>query len=92
MSPTILSHQSLSHEQKISNLLMSKKQPNFLVGETYKVNLTHVNTPSNFFVQLVSTLENKANLMNNLNNFYRNERLEIKDGLLKFFKISLNLC
>ena len=79
MSPSIL-----PNEQRDSNLLMCKKQPNFSVGETYKVNLTHVNTPSNFFVQLVSALENKANLMNNLDNYYRNERLEIKDGLLNF--------
>ena len=52
------------------------------IGQTYKVNITHVNTPSNFFVQLVPTINNTANMLNNLDNHYRNEidDPELKNG------------
>lgn len=42
------------------------------IDDLYPVYLTHVNTPSNFFVQLIESKDKIANLMNNLDNYYRN--------------------
>jgi hypothetical protein len=41
------------------------------IGEKYQIHVSHVNSPDNFFVILSSNLSKKANLMNNLDNYYR---------------------
>ena len=46
------------------------------IGSRYLVNLVIVNTPSNFFVQLVADVPKTGNMMNNLDNYYRNGLLD----------------
>jgi len=46
------------------------------IGKKYPVNLVIVNTPSNFFVQLDGDVPKTGNMMNNLDNYYRNGLLE----------------
>jgi hypothetical protein len=46
------------------------------IGTRYLVNLVIVNTPSNFFVQLVADVPKTGNMMNNLDNYYRNGLLD----------------
>lgn len=57
---------------EIKQVLPEIKQETLSVGQSYKVTITHVNSPSNFYVQLTSSLPAKANLINNLDNHYRN--------------------
>mgnify|MGYP002788631314 CR=1 FL=1 len=45
-----------------------------IIGKSYNVKLTHVNTPIDFFIQLKDNEQKTANLVNNLDNYYRNER------------------
>jgi hypothetical protein len=42
------------------------------IGQVYQINISHINSIDNFFVNLSSSLLKKANLMNNLDNYYRN--------------------
>ena len=51
----------------------SFKQTTLTVGETYQINITHINSPANFFVHLTESLSKKANLINNMDNYYRND-------------------
>ena len=53
-----------------------KTSAKFTVGKKYHVNLLIVSTPSNFFVQLVSDEAKTGNMMNNLDNYYRNDMLD----------------
>lgn len=63
------------------------------IGSRYLVNLVIVNTPSNFFVQLVADVPKTGNMMNNLDNYYRNGLLdkdlnnEWEEFSILFFKI-----
>jgi len=46
------------------------------IGSKYLVNVVIVNTPSNFFVQLISEVPKTGNMMNNLDNYYRNDLMD----------------
>ncbi|RNA35293.1 glycine-rich RNA-binding mitochondrial-like isoform X2, partial [Brachionus plicatilis] len=51
---------------------LAKSLEELTIGELYPVYITHVNTPSNFFVHLITAKEKTANLINNMDNYYRN--------------------
>lgn len=46
------------------------------IGRFYAIKITHVITPSNFFVQLKSSEKKTGNVMNNVNNCYINEEIQ----------------
>ena len=50
-----------------------KKESVLTVGRRYEVNLTHVNSPVNFFVQLSSP---SANLINSAGKWYKNDLVD----------------
>jgi hypothetical protein len=55
-----------NNESKIEEEIQIK------IGQVYQINISHINSIDNFFVNLSSSLLKKANLMNNLDNYYRN--------------------
>lgn len=61
------------------------------IGELYPVYITHVNTPSNFFVHLINAKEKTGNLINNMDNYYRNglhhENADLDKYVFRFFFI-----
>ena len=71
----------------------SKSTLKLEIGSKYSVNVVIVNTPSNFFVQLISEVPKTGNMMNNLDNYYRNGLLdkdlnnEWEEFSILFFKI-----
>jgi hypothetical protein len=54
------------------------------IGGSYDCVITHVNTPSNFFIQLSSSMERTGNLMNNLDNYYRNGFLDDNESNIEY--------
>lgn len=54
------------------------------IGGSYECVITHVNTPSNFFIQLSSSMERTGNLMNNLDNYYRNGFLDDNESNIEY--------
>ncbi len=49
------------------------------MGERYRVLLTHVTTPSNFYVEQLSKLPKNARLEDYLSAYYKNEMAEKKN-------------
>jgi hypothetical protein len=49
-----------------------EKSETLTIGANYPVYVTHVNSPTEFFVHLTESKQKTANLMNNMDNFYRN--------------------
>lgn len=68
-TPSVTNHLPI----KSSNSVNSYKQATLTVGETYQINITHVNSPANFFIHLAASLSKKADFINNLDNYYRND-------------------
>ncbi len=59
-------------------LTANKRSAEFVVGERYRVLLTHVTTPSNFYVEQLSKLPKNARLEDYLSAYYKNEMAEKK--------------
>ena len=68
-TPSVTNHLPI----KSSNSVNSYKQATLTVDETYQINITHVNSPANFFIHLAASLSKKADFINNLDNYYRND-------------------
>ena len=62
--------------QSSNKKMESKSTLKLEIGSKYSVNVVIVNTPSNFFVQLISEVPKTGNMMNNLDNYYRNDLMD----------------